>query len=29
MIPTRANVQGFVYNPMLDNMYNFPDISKS
>lgn len=28
MIPTRANVQGFVYNPMLDNMYNFPDISK-
>ena len=28
MIPTRANVKGFVYNPMLDNMYNFPDISK-
>ena len=28
MVPMRANVKGFVYNPMLDNMYNFADMSK-
>lgn len=26
--PMRANVKGFVYNPMLDDMYNFEDMSK-
>ncbi len=29
MVPMRANVKGFVYNPMLDNMYNFADMSKT
>lgn len=28
MVPMRKNVKGFVYNPMLDNMYNFADMSK-
>ena len=25
---TRANVQGYVFNPMLESMYNFESISK-
>ncbi len=29
IVPQRANVKGFVYNPMLDNMFNFEDMSKS
>lgn len=28
MVPMRKTVKGFVYNPMLDNMYNFADMSK-
>lgn len=28
MVPMRTSVKGFVYNPMLDNMYNFADMSK-
>ena len=28
LTPMRANVKGFVYNPMLDDMYNFEDMSK-
>ena len=27
--PMRSNVKGFVYNPMLDDMYNFETMSKS
>lgn len=26
--PMRVNVKGFIYNPMLDDMYNFEDMSK-
>jgi peptide/nickel transport system substrate-binding protein len=29
IVPQRANVKGFVYNPMLDGMFNFEDMSKS
>ena len=29
LTPMRANIKGFVYNPMLDDMYNFEDMSKS
>lgn len=28
MIPMRSHVKGFVYNPMLDNMYDFASMSK-
>lgn len=28
LTPMRVNVKGFVYNPMLDDMYNFEDMSK-
>ena len=28
LTPMRANVKGFIYNPMLDDMYNFEDMSK-
>lgn len=28
MIPMRSEVKGFVYNPMLDNMYDFAAMSK-
>ena len=28
LLPMRQNVKGFVYNPMLDNMYNFESMSK-
>lgn len=29
LTPMRADVKGYVYNPMLDDMYNFEDMSKS
>ena len=29
LTPMRSNVKGFVYNPMLDDMYNFQDMSKN
>ena len=29
IVPQRANVKGFVYNPMTDGQYNFEDMSKS
>lgn len=29
LTPMRSNVKGFVYNPMLDDMYNFETMSKS
>lgn len=28
LTPMRANIKGYVYNPMLDDMYNFEDMSK-
>ncbi len=28
IVPMRKNVQGYVYNPMLESMYNFEAISK-
>jgi peptide/nickel transport system substrate-binding protein len=28
LTPMRSNVKGYVYNPMLDDMYNFEDMSK-
>jgi len=28
IVPLRANVQGYVFNPMLESMYNFESISK-
>jgi peptide/nickel transport system substrate-binding protein len=28
IVPLRANVQGYVFNPMLESMYNFETISK-
>ncbi len=28
MVPLRKNVKGYVYNPMLEHMYNFEDMSK-
>ena len=28
MIPMRKNVQGFIYNPMLESMYNFESMKK-
>jgi len=28
IVPLRANVQGYVFNPMLESMYNFEAISK-
>lgn len=28
LTPMRSDVKGFVYNPMLDDMYNFEDMSK-
>lgn len=28
IVPMRARVKGYVYNPMLESMYNFEDISK-
>lgn len=28
LTPMRANIKGYVYNPMLDDMYNFDDMSK-
>lgn len=29
IVPQRANVKGFIYNPMTDGQYNFEDMSKS
>jgi peptide/nickel transport system substrate-binding protein len=29
LLPMRSNVKGFVYNPMLEQMYNLADMSKS
>lgn len=28
LTPMRSNIKGYVYNPMLDDMYNFEDMSK-
>ncbi len=28
IVPTRKNVKGYIYNPMLESMYNFENISK-
>lgn len=29
IVPVRKNVQGYIYNPMLESMYNFENISKN
>jgi peptide/nickel transport system substrate-binding protein len=29
VVPMRKNVQGYIYNPMLESMYNFENISKN
>ncbi|MBX5437813.1 MAG: ABC transporter substrate-binding protein, partial [Alicyclobacillaceae bacterium] len=29
LLPMRSNVKGFIYNPMLEQIYNLADMSKS